>query len=134
MGKPTSIFVPGSADAAPLRSVLGRVVLADELGGAGGACVVRVVAEEHESLAWIPLLAEAAGRSVELRQRLRKFLDGGPELRCVDVETLPTTAAGEVRIRLKLSDGLAELVRAVRAGEFDLGIGEDVFHGGPRAG
>ena len=75
----------------------------------------------------LALLAKAAKRFPEVRLRLG---DIGPDLsldlgylggcfRFVYDEAASTARAGECVQRLELADGLADLVRAVRAGDFD---------------
>ena len=67
------------------------------------------------------LLAQAAERSERLRQALLDLGDLAAQVRCVQGEPIPAAGAHQVLLRLELADGLAGLVRAVRAGEFDRG-------------
>lgn len=78
----------------------------------------------------LELLAKAAETSLGVRQRLLDFLDSGAELVRVDLESLPTGVAGEVRIQFELADGLRCLAAAVRAGDFD-GVAVEDVHGCP---
>ena len=71
------------------------------------------------ALADLELLAQAAKRSLQLRQRLLDLGDLGAHLRCVDLDLAAAEPAAQLRIRLELSDRLAELALAVRAGDFD---------------
>ncbi len=68
------------------------------------------------ALADLDLLAQAAERSLELRQLLLDLGDLGAHFRFVHVEHSAAKPATQLRYRLELSDRLAELVRAVRAG------------------
>lgn len=74
----------------------------------------------HASVETLPadlaLLAEAAQRSPQVRQRLFDLLDSGAQLVRVHTEDLPASAAGDLRIRFELSDGVRALLPAVRAG------------------
>lgn len=75
---------------------------------------------ESEALwADVALLAEFAQRSAQVRQRLLDLGDFAAHLRCVEFETGAALGAGHVRVRLELANGLAELVSAIRAGDFD---------------
>lgn len=67
------------------------------------------------------LLAQTAERSQRLLERLLGFGDLSSQVRCVQVEGPAAAGALHARFRLELADGLADLVRAVRAGEFDRG-------------
>lgn len=67
----------------------------------------------------LQLLSEAAQRSLELRQRLLGLGDLGAHLVCVDADRSFALGADQLGIRLELSNGLAELVSAMRAGQFD---------------
>jgi hypothetical protein len=65
------------------------------------------------------LLEHLSKRSLEVRQlaldRLQRLSQAG----CVHVETLPATAANQVRIALEPSQAFLDLVAAVRAGNVD---------------
>lgn len=67
----------------------------------------------------LDLLADAAERSPEVRQALVDLLEHGGELIRLDWDDSQAVGAGQLRVRVQLADGLAELARAVRAGEFD---------------
>ena len=76
----------------------------------------------------LALLAEAADRSLQVRQRLLDLLDAGAQLVCVDREPLCAGAAGELRVAVELGNGLRDLVAAVRAGNVD-GLAVEHVHG-----
>lgn len=65
------------------------------------------------------LLEELANVPAEFRQRVLCRLDALLQAGCVHVETLPATAAGQVRIALQPSDSFRIFAAAVRAGKFD---------------
>jgi hypothetical protein len=67
----------------------------------------------------LELLAEFSKRSLEVHQRLLGFGDFCAQLRCVPAEPDFAPGAGQLGIRLEFSNGLAEFVAAVRAGQFD---------------
>lgn len=67
----------------------------------------------------ISALAEALPRLPKLRKVLLELGDLSSHVRYVRADDLTTVPAGELRIELQLSDALAELLRAFRAGEFD---------------
>ncbi len=91
---------------------------------------ISIAADAALLCADLELLADAANRSLQVRQRLLDFLDSGAEFVRVDGEALPAGPAGELRIRFELADGLRSLVVAVRAGQFD-GLAVDGVHGHP---
>ena len=72
-----------------------------------------------EAVQALQLLAQAAQRSLELRNRLLGLVDLFEEFRFVEVEGLPAAAADGPVLRLELGQRLADLVAAVRAGQFD---------------
>ena len=78
----------------------------------------------------LQLLAQAAKRSLQVRERLLDFLNTGAQLVCIDSEGLTAGPAGELRIAFELSDGLRGLAAAVRAGEFD-DLAVEHVHGCP---
>lgn len=78
-----------------------------------------LVADTQQLQADLALLAQAAELSSEVRQRLLDLGDLSSQVRCVDVHSSVAPLAGELRVRLELGDGLAELLAAVRAGYFD---------------
>ena len=82
-------------------------------------CTLRLWLDASRAMADLGLLAQSAQGSLQLRQRLLDLGDLAGELRAIHLERLPTAGAGECRVGLELSDRLAELVRAVRAGQFD---------------
>jgi hypothetical protein len=82
---------------------------------------IRLMLDSTQAQADLDLLAQAAERSAELRQLLIDFGDLSAQLRCVQVEDAAAVSAGELRLRLECADGLAALLAAVRAGEFDRG-------------
>ena len=65
------------------------------------------------------LLAEFAQRSPEVHQRLLGLGDFCAHMRCVDADSAFAPGAGQLGIRLEFANGLADLVSAVRAGQFD---------------
>lgn len=65
------------------------------------------------------LLAESFDRSPEVAKRLLDFGDLCAHIRCVDADPAFATGAGQLGVRLEFSDGLADLVSAVRASQFD---------------
>lgn len=67
----------------------------------------------------LELLAEFAKRSLEVQKRLLGFGDLRAHMRCVDADPAFAPGAGQLGVRLEFSNGLAELVSAVRAGQFD---------------
>lgn len=67
----------------------------------------------------VALLSEAAQRLPHLGQAVVQLLDSGAELVRADLDRAVALPAGELRVRLEPADALAELVAAVRAGEFD---------------
>ena len=69
----------------------------------------------------LALLAQAGERSPEVRQALFDLGDLSAQFRCVQVEGGPAVSAGELRFVLECTDGLAALLSAVRAGDFDRG-------------
>ena len=71
------------------------------------------------ALAELDLLSQAAERSLELRQLLLDLGDLGAHFRFVHVEVGAAKPATQLRYRFELSDRLAELALAVRAGDFD---------------
>jgi hypothetical protein len=92
-----------------------------------GGLRVCLMFDGSEVAAAFDLFAQAAERSPELVVRLvdlgvRDAVfsgDLGACLRSVQLEPDPAAPANEVRFRLELSDGVAALLAAVRAGEFD---------------
>ena len=64
----------------------------------------------------------------EFRQLVLDRLDRLFQLGCVDLETLPTSAAGELRIELKPSKAFLEFVAAVRTGQLDALLAEVRIH------
>jgi hypothetical protein len=82
-----------------------------------GGVVLRVDAAQME--ADLALLAEAAHLSGEVRQRLIDLGDLAAQVRCVNLDGALATPTGEVWVRLEFADGLAQLVAAVRAGDFN---------------
>lgn len=75
-----------------------------------------LVADTKSLLADIELLADAANRFPEVRNRLLRL--GQPSLETVssDIDALPTAGAFECRVGFQLPDAFRELARAVRAG------------------
>jgi len=65
------------------------------------------------------LLAEAFDRSPQVRERLLGFGDLCAHMRCVDADPAFAPGAGQLGIRLEFANGLADLVSAVQAGQFD---------------
>ena len=69
----------------------------------------------------LALLAKAAERSERLFERVLDLGDLAAQFRCVQVESGLAVPAGELRFVLECTDGLAALLSAVRAGDFDRG-------------
>lgn len=67
----------------------------------------------------LDLLAKFAKRSLEVQKRLFDLGDFRAHVRCVDADPAFAPGAGQLGIRLEFSNGLADLVSAVRAGQFD---------------
>jgi hypothetical protein len=107
-----------------LRSVPFHVAIADEVRP-----TIELKCDSRQTQADIQLLAQAAQRSMQVRQRLIDLVDFAPELVRFDTDHSLATAACELRIRLELSDALLELVAAIRAGQFDGLVVEDACHG-----
>lgn len=84
-----------------------------------GICLQLGVRNAAQVQADLELLAQAAQASAELRQLLIDLGELSAHLRCVQCKDLPAVSAGEVALDLELSDELAGLVSAVRAGDFD---------------
>jgi hypothetical protein len=82
-----------------------------------GGLVIRLDASQIE--ADLVLLAEAAELSSEVRQRALDLGDLPAQIRCVNVHNAAAFPASELWIRLEFADGLAQLVAAVRAGDFN---------------
>ena len=94
------------------------------------AATLRIVADASPLLDDLALLAWAVELSPMFRQRLVESLPMnsqslvdlgqlGPELVRVNLDIPLAPAAGELRILLESGNALADLARAVRAGEFD---------------
>ena len=81
--------------------------------------VLKVDLDARQAVADLELLAEASQRFPEILQRLVDLGDLAFELTRVDDEGLAAVGAADVLLRLDLSDGLAQLAAAVRAGELD---------------
>lgn len=75
--------------------------------------------DADQARADIELLADAAKRSCEVRQRLLDLGDFAPQVVRVGAEGIAASGASHQRFRLELPDAVLELARAVRAGEFD---------------
>jgi hypothetical protein len=80
---------------------------------------VRLHFDTAQAVQDLQLLSQAAQRSLQLRCRLFDFVDVAQELRFVHVEDHTAATRDALVMRLELSQGLADLVAAVRAGEFD---------------
>lgn len=104
-----------------LKLVSASVVCADEVERSSGqvSLPLNISVDVDQLKADIALLAQAAQRSLQVRQRLVDLGNLGPELVRFDVDDASATPAGELRIRLYLANALFELVAAVRAGQFD---------------
>ncbi len=96
-----------------LKSMRAADLLADELPG---ICTLAIQLDASQALADLDLLSQAAQRSQELRQTLLDLGEPGEHLRFVYLGLAAAEPAPQIRQRLELSDRLAELVRAVRAG------------------
>ena len=84
-----------------------------------GAFVLRISLAAGSLVADLRLLAQAAKRSLEVRERLLHFVDLGTELVRVHPEAVPAAGALQCGVHLDLCDGLRELAAAIRAGQFD---------------
>lgn len=67
----------------------------------------------------LQLLAQAAQRSLEIRNALFGLLDGLGEAAWVDIQSTATSTANELWVEAKLCDRLAGFVAALRAGDVD---------------
>lgn len=85
--------------------------------------------DASQLLADMELLSQAAQRSLQVRQRLLDLGDFGPELVRVDIDRSGATGAGELRIRLESANAFLELAAAVRAGQFDDLVVQEIPHG-----
>lgn len=121
-----------------LRSVKLVDLLADEIDswstpmGAGcvmADCTLVLKLDANQVLAEIALLTQAAKGSLQVRQRLLGLGNLASHLVCFDDDAGPATPAGQLGVRLQFSDALLELVSAVRAGQFDGLVVQEVFHG-----
>lgn len=81
---------------------------------------VTLAVDAQQAIADLELLAQAAQRSLQVRQRLLDFLELSGESGCIHCEWDRARAADDCRVRFYLADPLAELVAAVRAGDFDV--------------
>lgn len=81
--------------------------------------VIHLHIDTSQAMADLQLLAEVAECSSQLRQRLLDLGNLGAHLVCVDADGALALGANEFRVRLEFANGLAELVSAVRAGQFD---------------
>ena len=75
--------------------------------------------DADEAVQALELLSKAAERSLELRNRLLGLVELFEEFRFVEVEGLPAAASDGPVLRLELGQRLADLLAAVRAGQFD---------------
>ena len=82
-------------------------------------CTIALQLDSVQAQADIALLTQAAKTSLRVRQRLLDLRDLAAHLVCVDADHPVALGAGQLGIRLEFSNGLAELVSAVRAGQFD---------------
>jgi len=88
----------------------------DQRGDGAASASIAIDVDVSSVEADLALLAQAADASGEVRQRLLCLLDAGVKLVRVDTEALVAPGARELTYRAQLSDGLADLVAAVRAG------------------
>jgi hypothetical protein len=97
---------------------MAQTVLADLAAGGqrGMQLVLRIDAEALRQD--LQLLAQAAERSIEVRERLLELGDLAAQFGCVHTDD-GAAAAGELRIRLEPTDGLRALLTAVRTGDVD---------------
>ena len=65
------------------------------------------------------LLSELAKSSEQVRARLLDLGDPSSHIRCVDADPAFAPGAGQLGVRLEFANGFADLVSAVRAGQFD---------------
>lgn len=93
------------------------------------AATLHLKCNASQLLADLALLAKAAQRSLQVRQRLVDLCNFAPELVRVDADHGAATGAGELWIRLELANAFLELAAAVRAGQFDGLVVEEIFHG-----
>ena len=82
-------------------------------------CTIDVRLDTRKIQDDISLLSKAAQASLQVRQRFLDLGDLGSHLVCVDADRAFSPWAGELGIRLEFANGLADLVSAVRAGQFD---------------
>jgi hypothetical protein len=76
-------------------------------------------ASVEETLRELSTLADSTDLPLDVVNRLIDFLNLGLEVS--GVESIATLGASELRIGLKVPDGLLELVSALRAGNFNSG-------------
>ena len=93
------------------------------------SCTIAIRCDAASVQSDLALLTQAAKGSLQLRQRLLDLGNLGSHLRCVDADPALALDACEFGIRFEFSDALAQLVSAVRAGQFDGLVVQDVFHG-----
>jgi hypothetical protein len=86
-----------------------------------GGFLVRLSMDNKQFAADCALLVQMAARSAEVRERLVGLGDLSEHMQCVEVDAGAAAVKGEVRLRIDFSGGLASLVAAARAGEFDHG-------------
>ena len=84
---------------------------------------LRILVDAEQAHQDLALLAGSAQLSQGVAQRLVSLfpeaLNLDAHLACVNLDTPATARAGELRVRLQLANGLAQLVAAIRAGEFN---------------
>lgn len=76
-------------------------------------CDTRQISEDFA------LLSDLAKRSEQVRTRLLDLGDPSSHIRCVDADPAFAPGAGQHGIRFEFANGFADLVSAVRAGQFD---------------
>ena len=91
--------------------------------------VATMTADASAVLADLALLEDAAGRSLDVRNRLVDLLHQSPDMVCVDRDSDLARAAGDCVIRFQLAKPFLELVTALRAGQIGGLVFEDRFHG-----
>jgi hypothetical protein len=88
---------------------------------ASSTCIPRLRVDSAQMEVDLSLLSRAAERFPLVRLRMLDAGDLAAHVRCVclDKSFAAAVDGGEVWVRLELSNSLAELVAAVRAGGFD---------------
>lgn len=80
---------------------------------------IRLRVDSAQLMADVALLAHAVERSPQFGQLLLDRGDLAAQVRCVQIDLPAASGANECWARLGFSDAVAQLVLAVRAGDFD---------------